>query len=60
MHSNKIYCELSKARRLIIIKLQIIICKDTTLERGHDILLYLQELREMNVDEKKTQKYGKD
>ena len=58
MHSNKIYCELSKARRLIIIKLQIIICKDTTLERGHDILLYLQELR--NVDEQETQKYGKD
>ena len=45
---------------LIIIKLQIIICKDTTLERGHDILLYLQELREMNVDEQETQKYGKD
>lgn len=60
MHSNKIYCELSKARRFIIIKLQIIICKDTTLERGHDILLYLQELREMNVDEQETQKYGKD
>lgn len=60
MHSNKIYCELSKARRLIIIKLQIIICKDTTLERGRDILLYLQELREMNVDEQETQKYGKD
>ena len=60
MHSNKIYCELSKARRLIIIKLQIIICKDTTLERGHDILLYLQELREMNVDEQETQKYRKD
>ena len=60
MHSNKIYCGLSKARRLIIIKLQIIICKDTTLERGHDILLYLQELREMNVDEQETQKYGKD
>lgn len=60
MHSNKIYCEFPKARRLIIIKLQIIICKDTTLERGHDILLYLQELREMNVDEQETQKYGKD
>lgn len=60
MHSNKIYCELSKARRLIIIKLQIIICKDTTLERGHDILLYIQELREMNVGEQETQKYGKD